>query len=91
MSHIDQATPMMIPEKQIPTTAFVVEKPGAPFVLQDVVLDEVRASEVLVEMKYTGLCHTVCIIHSAMNFLQINETNKIPLGHRCPTGCNPYR
>lgn len=49
----------MIPEKQIPTTAFVVEKPGAPFVLQDVVLDEVRANEVLVEMKYTGLCHTV--------------------------------
>jgi Zn-dependent alcohol dehydrogenase len=52
----------MIPEKQIPTTAFVVEKPGAPFVLQDVVLDEVRANEVLVEMKYTGLCHTVCTI-----------------------------
>jgi hypothetical protein len=25
----------MIPEKQIPTTAFVVEKPGAPFVLQN--------------------------------------------------------
>ncbi|KAK4865163.1 hypothetical protein LT330_001786 [Penicillium expansum] len=53
---------MMIPEKQIPTTAFVVEKPGAPFVLQDVVLDEVRASEVLVEMKYTGLCHTDIVV-----------------------------
>lgn len=50
----------MIPDEQIPTTAFVVEGPGAPFVLQDVTLDEVRASEVLVEMKYTGLCHTVC-------------------------------
>lgn len=50
----------MIPEKQIPTKAFVVEEPGAPFILQDVVLDEVRANEVLVEMKYTGLCHTVC-------------------------------
>lgn len=50
----------MIPEKQIPTTAFVVEEPGAPFVVQDVILDEVRANEVLVEMKYTGLCHTVC-------------------------------
>ena len=54
------SNPTMIPEKQIPTTAFVVEKPGAPFVLQDVILDEVRANEVLVEMKYTGLCHTVC-------------------------------
>ncbi|KAJ5086811.1 Polyketide synthase enoylreductase [Penicillium alfredii] len=48
----------MIPEKQIPTKAFVVEKPGTPFELQDVVLDEVRENEVLVEMKYTGLCHT---------------------------------
>ncbi|CAL5874487.1 uncharacterized protein PFLUO_LOCUS8783 [Penicillium psychrofluorescens] len=44
----------MIPEKQIPTKAFVVEEPGAPFILQDVILDEVRANEVLVEMKYTG-------------------------------------
>ncbi|KUM59442.1 hypothetical protein ACN42_g7705 [Penicillium freii] len=52
----------MIPQKQIPTTAFVVEKPGAPFVLQDVVLDEVRANEVLVEMKYTGLCHTDIVV-----------------------------
>ncbi|KAJ6149202.1 Polyketide synthase enoylreductase [Penicillium samsonianum] len=52
----------MIPEKQIPTTAFVVEKPGAPFVLQEVVLDEVRTNEVLVEMKYTGLCHTDIVV-----------------------------
>lgn len=54
----------MIPEKQIPTKAFVVEAPHAPFVLQDVVLDEVRENEVLVEMKYTGLCHTVCCVHA---------------------------
>lgn len=51
----------MIPQKQIPTKAFVVESPKSPFVLQDVVLDEVRDNEVLVEMKYTGLCHTVSI------------------------------
>lgn len=51
----------MIPEKQIPTKAFVVDAPEAPFVLQDVVLDEVRSNEVLVEMKYTGLCHTVSV------------------------------
>jgi hypothetical protein len=36
---------LVSPEKQIPTTAFVVEKPGAPFVLQNVILDEVRANE----------------------------------------------
>ncbi|KAJ6099584.1 hypothetical protein N7467_001119 [Penicillium canescens] len=52
----------MIPEKQIPTTAFVVEKPGAPFTLQEVILDEVRSNEVLVEMKYTGLCHTDIVV-----------------------------
>jgi len=37
----------------------VVERPGAPFVLKDILLDEIRDDEVLVEMKYTGLCHTV--------------------------------
>ncbi|KAJ5190446.1 Polyketide synthase enoylreductase [Penicillium cinerascens] len=52
----------MIPEKHIPTKAFVVEAPHAPFVLQDVVLDEVRDNEVLVEMKYTGLCHTDIVV-----------------------------
>ncbi|KAJ5125432.1 Polyketide synthase enoylreductase [Penicillium atrosanguineum] len=52
----------MIPEKQIPTKAFVVEAPHAPFVLQDVVLDEVRDNEVLVEMKFTGLCHTDIVV-----------------------------
>ena len=48
-----------IPTKNIPTKALVVESPKQPFVLRDVVLDEVRPDEVLVEMKYTGLCHTV--------------------------------
>lgn len=49
----------MIPEKQIPTKAYVVDCPGAPFILQDVILDEVKPGELLVEMRYTGLCHTV--------------------------------
>lgn len=48
-----------LPARNIPTKALVVEKPGAPFVLQDVVLDEVRPNELLVEIKYTGICHTV--------------------------------
>lgn len=42
------------------TLAYVLEKANAPFVLRDVVLDELQPSEVLVEIKYTGLCHTVC-------------------------------
>lgn len=45
----------------MPTTrAYVLEKANAPFVLRDVVLDALQPSEVLVEIKYTGLCHTVC-------------------------------
>jgi Zn-dependent alcohol dehydrogenase len=54
-----------LPHKNIYTKALVVEKPGSAFVLKDIVLDEVRDDEVLVEMKYTGLCHTVSISHSS--------------------------
>ncbi|KAJ5224479.1 uncharacterized protein N7469_007982 [Penicillium citrinum] len=56
------ATLTKIPQKQIPTKAFVVKEPNSPFVLSDVVLDEVRSNEVLVEMKYTGLCHTDIVV-----------------------------
>ncbi|OAA52998.1 Alcohol dehydrogenase superfamily, zinc-type [Cordyceps fumosorosea ARSEF 2679] len=48
--------------KQLQTHAYVVDKLGAPFVLRDVVLDEVRDDEVLIEMKYTGLCHTDIVV-----------------------------
>ncbi|GLI76564.1 hypothetical protein PoHVEF18_004837 [Penicillium ochrochloron] len=54
----------MIPQRKIPTKAFVVDSPKSPFVLQDVVLDEVRENEVLVEMKYTGLCHTDIVVQN---------------------------
>lgn len=43
----------------IETEAFVVAKPGEDFKLTTVVLDEVRGNEVLVDMKYSGICHTV--------------------------------
>ncbi|KAJ5482849.1 hypothetical protein N7539_006295 [Penicillium diatomitis] len=49
---------------QIATKAFVVRSPGSPFLLEDVILDEVRANEVLVEIKYTGLCHTDIVVQS---------------------------
>ncbi|KUJ06727.1 putative alcohol dehydrogenase [Mollisia scopiformis] len=57
---------MELPEKNIPTRALVVEKPGSPFILQDVTLDEVRDNEVLVEMKYTGLCHTDIVVQQGL-------------------------
>ena len=61
---------MMQGPKNIHTQAYVVEAKGAPFKLQDVILDEIQPNEVLVEMKYTGICHTVCppivcIFHSS--------------------------
>ncbi|KAI1630142.1 chaperonin 10-like protein [Exophiala viscosa] len=51
-----------LPEKDIPTKAIVVQKPHAPFELRDVILDEVRAHEVLVQMKFTGICHTDLVV-----------------------------
>ncbi|KAE8364609.1 chaperonin 10-like protein [Aspergillus caelatus] len=44
------------------TKAYVVEKKGAPFILRDIILDQVQPAEVLVEIKYTGLCHTDVVV-----------------------------
>lgn len=39
-------------------TAAVVEGPKAPFVLQEIVIDEPRAHEVVVRVQAVGMCHT---------------------------------
>ncbi|KAM0469870.1 hypothetical protein ACHAPX_010255 [Trichoderma viride] len=44
--------------RKIRTKAYVVQGKGSPFTLCDVVLDEVQPNEVLVEIWYTGICHT---------------------------------
>ena len=49
--------------KQIKTQAFVVDKPKADFKLRTVIYDEVREDEYLIEMKYSGICHTVNLQH----------------------------
>ncbi|KIW09877.1 hypothetical protein PV08_11978 [Exophiala spinifera] len=59
-----------LPTTDIPTTALVVEKPGAPFLLEDVILDEIRSQELLVEIKYTGVCHTDLVV----------QEGKMPIG-----------
>lgn len=51
-------TEIMSKIKNVSTKAYVVDSPGAPFVLKDVILDEVQEGEVLVDIKYTGICHT---------------------------------
>jgi len=43
----------------IETEAFVVDAPNAPFKLTPIILDEIREDEFLIEMKYSGICHTV--------------------------------
>jgi hypothetical protein len=40
----------------IETEALVVMGPKADFKLQPIILDEIRDDEVLVEMKYSGIC-----------------------------------
>lgn len=67
--------------KDIPTKAYVVESKGSPFVLQDVLLDEIQSHEVLVEMLYTGLCHTVRISQN----LNCRMSSKYLPGYRCST------
>lgn len=42
--------------KDIETVAYVVEEVNAPFKLAPIILDEIRPDEVLVEMKYSGVC-----------------------------------
>jgi aryl-alcohol dehydrogenase len=48
------------------TIAAVVHEKDAPFVLEEVELDEPRANEVLVRMVATGLCHTDLSVRSGV-------------------------
>lgn len=50
-----------LPLRNIPTQALVVGTRGAPFKLTQIILDEVRDNEVLVEVMYSGVCHTVSV------------------------------
>jgi Zn-dependent alcohol dehydrogenase len=43
------------------TEALVVDTLGGDFVMTPVTIRDLRPDEVLVEMKYSGVCHTVCV------------------------------
>jgi D-arabinose 1-dehydrogenase-like Zn-dependent alcohol dehydrogenase len=78
--------------KNIRTKALVVEAPGSPFVLRNIVLDEVRDDEVLIEMKYTGLCHTVSSIpQNRIVYIRADIKTVTLLGHCRATWCNACR
>lgn len=57
--HIQVFFHAMATPTDIHTEALVVSKPGGDFEMHPIILDEVRSDEVLVEMKYSGICHTV--------------------------------
>ena len=61
MATATQATQIhgQVPSFPLNTEALVVTEPKADFELLPITLDEVRPDEVLVEMKYSGICHTV--------------------------------
>lgn len=56
ISHLESAQALTFPFE---TKALVVQEPKAEFEMTTITLDEVRPDEVLVEMKYSGICHTV--------------------------------
>ncbi|OLN86470.1 Aryl-alcohol dehydrogenase 2 [Colletotrichum chlorophyti] len=52
--------------KNIETEAYVAKDVGADFSLVRVILDEVRPDEVLVEMKFCGICHTDIVVQRGL-------------------------
>ncbi|KAJ4321618.1 hypothetical protein N0V94_002817 [Neodidymelliopsis sp. IMI 364377] len=52
--------------RDIKTVALVVSEPKADFRLQPIILDEIRPDEVLVEMKYSGICHTDIVLQQGL-------------------------
>ncbi len=55
---IDIVTMAELPTN-IETIAYVVHGPKEDFKLETIVLDDIQDNEVLVDMKYSGICHTV--------------------------------
>lgn len=67
--------------KNIPTKAYVVDSKDAPFVLRDVILDGAQENELLVEIKYTGICHTVGKTARLEGVRVSNAVNRISLSN----------
>lgn len=66
------------PLKELNIKAAVVEKLGAPYKLEDVVLRDLRYDEVLVKMVATGMCHTDMVAQTDESY---NMPYPIVLGH----------
>jgi hypothetical protein len=84
----------------IETVALVVDRPGGVFELKPVVFDEVRDDEYLIEMMFSGICHTVHLIlleqqieHLAANIVLGSATQRRALWRRLqiPSNLRPRR
>ncbi|KAK3377220.1 chaperonin 10-like protein [Lasiosphaeria ovina] len=53
-------------EFPVKTEALVVQSAGAAFEMTPIVIDELRPDEVLVEMKYSGFCHTDMLVQQGV-------------------------
>ncbi|CAH0028720.1 unnamed protein product [Clonostachys rhizophaga] len=60
------------------TAGWVTDKPSAGFTLRSLILDEVQDNEILVEMRYSGICHTDIAVSKGM--LDMTEFPAV-LGH----------
>lgn len=67
VERIDSKAVREVPKSHtnIETVALVVKEPKAEFDLQTVILDEVRPDELLIEMKYSGICESELLSWSA--------------------------
>ena len=54
VEHVEQVS--QVGWRDIKTVALVVEEPKADFTLKPIILDEIRPDEILIEMKYSGIC-----------------------------------
>ncbi|KAK0710539.1 hypothetical protein B0T21DRAFT_387435 [Apiosordaria backusii] len=73
---------METPTLPIKTEALLVPSPGSPFTLTPVLIQNLRPDELLVEIQYSGLCHTDFLL----------RTNHLPnITHPCIPGPRRHR
>jgi len=57
--------------KDIETIGWVVHDAKQPFKLEELILDGPQDDELLVDMKFSGICHTVSFLRSHLSLLNL--------------------
>lgn len=68
------------------TEGLVVQAAKADFILEPITLDEVRSDEVLVEMKFSGICHTVRLFSRPKDQVEYVKLSAKSIGYRSSAG-----